>query len=195
MAPRGRGLWYPRRFLVGHLRQWKLPIPQLPIGDPEPDAVKKTQVSSLVDAVLELEQRIVAARRQRGERKRNWEQQLVESDASLSDLSQDLIAHYSFDQIDELRITNDATEKLDAEHVGSEAIKQVAGVVGNAVELTEGSFVNAGQIFQPERDLPFTIGCWFRQNRESTGNRRLKSGVLIAKSSSSEHRGVHLEHA
>ena len=145
------------------LRQWKVALPELPVGEPVLTEERKTRIAKLTAEVETIGQKIVESEQNLPARQAVWERQLREQPATLpASLSEGLVAHYPLDETEGKETANAVSGQPGGVYAGPGQPEWVPGILGNAVRLNgAGGHFACGEGFRPERTDSFSYGCWF----------------------------------
>lgn len=159
------------------LRQWKVALPELPVGEPVLTEEQRTRIARSTAEVESIRQRIVTSEQELSARQAAWERQLREQPAALpASLSEGLVAHYPLDETSGQETANAVAGGTRGVYAGPGAPEWAPAVVGNGVRLSgDGGHFDCGNAFSPERTDAFSFGCWFAVDLDQAW------GALIAK--------------
>ena len=145
------------------LRQWGVPLPELPVGEPTLSEAQKAVITKLTAEVDDIRQRMVTVGQELPARQATWERQLREQSATLpASLSEGLVAHFPLDETTGKETANAVQGQPGGVYAGPGEPEWVPGVLGNAVRLNgKGGHFTCGEAFGPERTDAFSYGCWF----------------------------------
>ena len=144
------------------LRQWGADLPPLPARVAMFDDQQRQRIVGLAAEFEELKE-------QRPDRQVAWEQAISKSQESQRDtLTGGLIAHYPFDETNDLSVRNAATGQTDG-IINLGGPEWVPGVLGSALEFdpSESQLV-CDEGFELDGDDQLTFACWFRHSSEQS---------------------------
>lgn len=145
------------------LRQWGVPLPELPVGEVTLSEAQKARIAALTAEVDDIRQRIVTVEQELPARQAAWERQLREPPGTLPhSLSDGLVAHFPLDEQEGNETDNSVDAQPGGVYAGQGPPQWVPGIFGNAVRFDGGGdFMSDSQALANDNGA-FSFGCWFQ---------------------------------
>ena len=143
------------------LRQWNVPLPELPKGRPVFSQEQQRRIAQWDAEIAEIRQRLAELEEQRPVRQSEWERELVAKPPLPDSFRKGLIAHFPLDETEGADIVNAVRRDRGGGYEGGSRPARVPGVIGSSLQLDgRGQVVDAAPL-RLESNTPFSYGCWF----------------------------------